>query len=86
MANVDTFKDEVIDEDDHERSLQEEASSKKGHLILKGLESLEKIYDLQECFEGPKNNQAHNSIMILVLINLGTELDLKFVNIGMCCT
>jgi len=50
MANVDVFKDVVIDNDEHERSLQAEASNMKGHTITKGVASLENLYDLQEWF------------------------------------
>lgn len=45
-ANADTFKDEAIDEDEHDRSLQAGTNMKKGHLIARGVETLEKIYDL----------------------------------------
>jgi len=50
MANIDVFKDAVIDDDEHKSSLQAEAGNRKGHLITKGVETLEKRYDLQECF------------------------------------
>lgn len=86
MSNADTFKDAVIDEDKHEWPLQEEASSKKGHLIPKGVASLEKIHDLQECFQWPRNIKTHNSTMMHEIINLGTKQDPKFVNISTCCT
>lgn len=85
MANVDTFRDVAIDEDEHERSLQAGADIKKGHLIPKGVVSLEKLYGLQECFQGPRNNKTHNSTMMHKLINLGIEQDPKFVNLGTCC-
>lgn len=48
MVNDDTFKDAAIDEDEHEQSLQAGVDIKKGHLIPKGVVSLEKLYDLQE--------------------------------------
>jgi len=82
MANTHIFKDAVIDDDKHEPSLQAEAGNRKGHLITKGAASLENLYDLQECFQGLRNNKTHNSTMMHVLINLGTKQDPKFVNIG----
>ena len=86
MANVDVFKDASIHDDEHESSLQVKASSKKGHLITKTMATLEKLYDLQEHFQGPRNNKTHNSTMRHELINLGAEQDPKFVNLGTCCT
>jgi len=52
---------------------------------MKGVASLEKIYDLQEHFHGPRNKKTHSSTMMHNMINLGTEQDLKFINIGTCC-
>jgi len=46
MTNVDFFKDEAIDEDEHEQSLQAAVDNKKGNLIPKGVVSLEYLYDL----------------------------------------
>ena len=86
MANVDIFKDTVIDDDEHEHSLQAEANNKKGHLITKCVATLENIYDLQECFQGPRNIKTHSSTMMHERINLGTKQDLKFVNLGTCYT
>lgn len=56
MANTDTFKDAAIDKYEHEQSSQAGEDIKKGHLIPKGVVSLENLYDLQECFQGPRNN------------------------------
>ena len=64
MANVDVFKDAVIDEDEHEQSLQVVADDKKGNLIPKGVVSLEKLYELQNHFQGPRNNKTHSSTMM----------------------
>ena len=86
MANADTLKHAVIDEDEHEKYFQDGADNKKGHLIPKGVVSLEKLYDMQECFQGPRNNKTHNSTIMHELINFGTKQDPKFFNLGMCCT
>lgn len=85
MANVDTFKDATVDEKEHHRSLQARTYIKTGHLIPKGVASLEIIYELEEHFQGLVNNKAHNSTMMHELINLGTKQDPKFVNISTCC-
>jgi len=86
MANVDTFKDAVINEDEHVRSMQAEAGSKKCHLNPNEATSLENLYDLQERFQGPRNSKTHSSTMMHELINLRIEQDLKFVNLSTCCT
>lgn len=86
MANGDVFKDVAIDDDEHEHSLQAEAGNRKGHLITKGVVTLEHIFDLQEHFQGSRNNKTHSSTMMHELINLGIEQDMTFVNLGTCCT
>ena len=86
MANDDVFKDIAIDEDEHEQSLQDTIDASKGNLIPIGVVSLEKLYDLQNRFQGPKNAETHNSTLMHEQINLGTDKEPKFVNVGMCCT
>ena len=86
MANADIFKDAAIDVDEHDLSLQAGANDMKGHIITKDVVSLEKLYDLQDQFQGPRNNKTHISTMRHELINLGTKKVLKFVNLGTCCT
>lgn len=50
MANTNIFKYVATDDDKNECSLQAETGNMKGHLIRKGVATLENIYDLQECF------------------------------------
>jgi len=85
MANTDVFKDAAIDEDEHEQSLQVGVDDKKGNLIPKGVVSLEKLYDLQNHFQGPRNNKIHSSTITHEQINLGTKQDPKFFNLGTSC-
>lgn len=40
MANVYIFKDTVIDDDEHKHSMQAEDGHRKGHLIIKSVETL----------------------------------------------
>ena len=51
MSNTDIFNDVAVGDDEHKRSLQEEAGKRKCHLITKGVATLEKFYDLQEPFQ-----------------------------------
>ena len=80
------FKDAAIDEDEHKKALQDAANASKGNLIPKGVVSLESLYDLQNHFWGPVNVKTHNSTLFHEKIYLGTERDLKYVNLGTCCT
>ena len=57
MANAHVFKDTTIDEDVHEQSLQYTPDDSKGNPISKGVVSLEKLYDLENHFKGPKNTK-----------------------------
>lgn len=86
MANTGALKYAAIDDDEHKGSLQVDDGNKKGHLIMKNVATLEKIYDLQECFQGTKNSKTHSSTMMHELINLRIEQDSKFVNLGTCFT
>lgn len=57
MANAEIFKDIAIDEDVHKQCMEETIDDSKGNPIPKGVVSLEKLYDLQNCFKGPKNTK-----------------------------
>lgn len=72
MANADVFKDTMIHEDEHVKSLQATTDDKKGNLIPKGMVSLENIYDLHNHFQGPRNKKTHSSTMMHEHINVGT--------------
>jgi len=86
MANDNIIKYAMIDEDMHEKSLQYTTNDNKVNPIPKGVVSLEKLYDLRNCFKGPRNTKTHSSTLMHKQINLGIERDLKFVNLSMCCT
>lgn len=86
IANAEIFKYVVLDDDEHDQSLQAEDSNKKCHLITKDVLSLYNLYDLQERFHKPRNNKTHSSTMTHALINLGIEKYLKFLNFSTCCT
>jgi len=85
MVNTNVFKGTMIDEDEDEKALQDGASDKKGNLIPKGVVSLERVYDLQNNFQGPRNIKTHNSTMMHEQINLGTIQDPNFINLSTCC-
>eukprot|EP00253_Pinus_taeda_P023107 PITA_23107 len=75
-----------IDKDEHEQSLQDAADARKGNIIPKGGVSLEKMYELHNHFQGLVNPKTHSSTLFHEQINLGTNKDSQFVNLGTCCT
>lgn len=81
MVNVDVFKDATIDKDEHEKALQDAAYKSKENIMLKGVVSLERLYDSQNRFQGPINVKTHSSTLPHEKINLGIEKDPKYVNI-----
>lgn len=46
MDNVDVFNYDSIEEDEHNKILQEAPNTMKGNIIPKGVVSMEKPYDL----------------------------------------
>lgn len=63
MANIDVFKDTVIDEDEHKKTLQDRTSTRKGNLVPNDVVSMEKLYELQNYFQGPVNAKTQNSTL-----------------------
>lgn len=86
MGNIDIFKDVVIDEDEHEKGLQDSTQASRGNNIPKGVVSLEKLYDLKNHFKGLVNTKTHSSTLSNEHVNLGREEDLKYVNLNTCFT
>lgn len=80
MTNAKVFIDATIDEEEHARSLQEEAGLQKGNPLPKGMVILEKLFDLQSCFKDPLNTKTHSSTLSLEKINLGIDSNPKYVN------
>ena len=76
LTNDETFKGAIIDDEEHQ------AEMKYDNFIPKGVRTLEKMFDLNEKFRRPANVKMHSSTLQFELINLGTETDPKFVNLG----
>jgi len=75
------FKDATKEEDKHEKALQEASNAMKGNTMPKGVMSLEKLYDLQNQFRRPTNTETQSSKLSSEQVNLGTQEDLKYVNL-----
>jgi len=82
MENAEVFKDAAINEEEHDKTLQDEVDSWKGNTLPKGVVSLEIFFDLQNRFRGPPNAKMHSSTLLHEQINLKTESDPKYVNMG----
>ena len=80
LINDETFKGEIIDDEEHQ------ADFKFNNFIPKGVETLEPMFDLNENFRRPVNVKTHSSSVEFELINLGTEIEPKYVNLGKCCS
>ena len=44
------------------------------------------MFDLNDKFRRPANEKTHSSSLQFELINLGTEIEPKCVNLGKCCS
>lgn len=84
--NVDALKDTTTNEDEHEKPLKAAVDGNKGNPISKGVASLNKLYDLQNLCQGPRNNRTHMSTTMNEQRNLGTNHDSKIVSLGTNCT
>ena len=80
LTNDEVFKGAIIDDEEHQAEL------KYDNFIPKEVRTLERMFDLNENFRRPTNVKTHNSSLQFYLINLGTEANPKFVNLGKCCS
>ena len=85
LHSEDTFKGSVIDNEQHESLQQASTSEEKpehSNTIPKNIVRLEKLSDLQEMFRRPTNTKTSSSTLLYKVVNLGTEQDLKNINLG----
>ena len=80
LMNDETFKGAIIDDEEHQAEL------KFNNFILKGVRTLEQMFDLDNKFRRPANVKTHSSSLQFKLINLGTAVKPKYVNLGKCCS
>ena len=78
--NDEMFKGEIIDDEQHQAEL------KFDNFIPKGVRNLERMFDLDNKFRRPTNVKTHSSSLQFELINLGTKVKPKYVNLGKCCS
>ena len=80
LTNDEVFKGAISDDEEHQ------AEMKYDNFIPKGVRTLERMFDLNEKFRRPANVKTHSSSLQFVLINLGTKMNPKYVNLGKCCS
>ena len=78
--NDETFKGAIIDDEEHQAEL------KFRNFIPKGVRTLERMFDLDNKFRRPANVKTHSSSLQFKLINLGTKVKPRYVNLGKCCS
>ena len=92
----DTFKDAVCDEMTHDEDLHNFTIIPKPCSIQESLDQvsafprsvikLENFYDLKDKFKAARNCKTGSSIMQSSIVNLGTEQNSQYVNLGSMCT
>ena len=71
----------AIDKANHEKSL-----SDPSNIIPKSVISLENFYDLQDKFRQTINCKTQSSTLNHTPVNLGTEHEPQFINLGIHCS
>ena len=84
MTNDEAFKDSIIDDEEHQENIQN-GEVTKGNFMPKGVRTLEGKFVLNNKFRKLANVKTNSSSMQYELINLGTEAEPKYVNLGKCC-
>jgi len=64
LANTNIFKDATIEKEEHDKSLEAKDKLQEGNPMLKGVISLEKLYDFHNCFKGPTNTKTKSSTLM----------------------
>ena len=85
MTNDEVFKESIIDDEEYQAGLQNRYMF-IGNFMPKVVRTLEGMFDLQHKFKKPSNVQTNNLSIQYELVNLGMEVEPKYVNLGKCCS
>ena len=85
LKNDETVKDYLINDEEHQANLQN-GEVTQGNFMPKGVRTLEGMFYLHKKFIKPSNVNTNSSSMQYELINLETEAEPKYVNMGSCCS
>ena len=85
FTNEESFKESVIDEEEHFPGLQNE-DVVKGNFMPKAVRTHEWIFSLHSKFQKLGKMNANISSMQYELVNLGSKAKPKYVNLGKFCS
>ena len=85
LTNEENFKDYVIDNEEHQENMQNKEVT-NGNFMPKGVRTLEGTFDVHNKFRNPANAKTNSSSMQYELINLGTKVEPKYMNLGKFCS
>jgi len=78
-----SYNNQIIDEDQHDKQLQQESIN---NAIPKSVVKLEDLYDLKDKFKRSTNSKVQSSTLRYELVNLGTDIKPQNINLGLGLT
>eukprot|EP00253_Pinus_taeda_P031155 PITA_31155 len=75
-----SYSNQIIDEDQHDRQLQQDSTH---NAIPKSVVKLEDLYDLKDRFKRSTNSKLQSSTLNYESVNLGTDAKPKNINLGL---
>ena len=85
LTNNEAFQEFVIDDEENQEYLQN-GEVTKGNFMPKGVRTLEGMLDLHRKFRKIANIKTNSPSMQYEMINLGIEVEPKYVNLRTCCS
>lgn len=83
MTSEGSYDDQVIDEDQHDNQLKQEATM---NAIPKSVVKMEDLYNLKDRFKRQTNSKLQSSTLTFELVYLGTDLNFQNINLGLGLT
>lgn len=78
-----SYNNQIIDEDQHDKQLEQENNNND---IPKSVVKLEDLYDLKDRFKRSTNSKLQISTLSYELVNLGTDIKPQNINLGLGLT
>jgi len=80
LTSEGSYANQIIDEDQHDRQLQQDSTN---NAIPKSVVKLEDLYDLKDRLKRSTNSKLQSSTLNYELVNLGTNAKPQNINIGL---
>ena len=80
LTSEGSYTNQIIDEDQHDRQLQQDSTN---NAIPKSVVNLEDLYDLKDRFKRSTNSKLQSSTLNYELVNLGTDTKPQNINLGL---